>query len=108
MLERAFSKRLVIQAGANEGYLVATKISDNATEKELRMLSALHGIGVILLNIENPTESEMMLPSRSRLEVDWESVNRILLENDDFKNYVDLVSTYYQTGKVRVRDWNKC
>ena len=93
---------------ANEGYLVATKISDNATEKELRMLSALHGIGVILLNIENPTESEMMLPSRSRLEVDWESVNRILLENDDFKNYVDLVSTYYQTGKVRVRDWNKC
>ena len=93
---------------SNEGYLVATKISDNATEKELRMLSALHGIGVILLNIENPTESEMMLPSRTRSEVDWESVNRILQENDDFKNYIDLVSTYYQTGKVRTKDWNKC
>ena len=93
---------------ANEGYLVATKISDNATEKELRMLSALHGIGVILLNVENPTESDMMLPSKSRSEVDWESVNRILQENDDFKNYIDLVSTYYQTGKVRTKDWNKC
>lgn len=93
---------------ANEGYLVATKISDNATEKELRMLSALHGIGVILLNVGNPTESDMMLPSKSRSEVDWESVNRILQENDDFKNYIDLVSTYYQTGKVRTRDWNKC
>ena len=92
---------------ANEGYLVATKISDNATEKELRMLSALHGIGVILLNVENPTESDMILPSKSRSEVDWESVNRILQENDDFKNYIDLVSTYYQTGKVRTRDWNK-
>ena len=92
---------------ANEGYLVATKFSDNATEKELRMLSALHGIGVILLNIENPTESDMILPSRTRPEVDWESVNRILLENDDFKNYIDLVSAYYQTGRVRARDWNK-
>ena len=92
---------------ANEGYLVATKFSDNATEKELRMLSALHGIGVILLNIENPTESDIILPSRTRPEVDWESVNRILLENDDFKNYIDLISTYYQTGRVRARDWNK-
>ena len=36
------------------------------------MLSALHGIGVILLNIENPTESDMILPSRTRPEVDWE------------------------------------
>lgn len=93
---------------ANEGYLVATKISDNATEKELRMLSALHGIGVILLNIENPTESDMILPSKSRPEVDWESVNRILQENDDFKDYIDLVSTYYQTGKIKAGDWNKC
>ncbi|MBP9871677.1 MAG: HrgA protein [Nitrosomonas sp.] len=71
------------------------------------MLSALHGIGVILLNPENPSESEMMLPSRSRPEVDWESINRILTENEDFKEYIDLVSTYYETGRVRLKDWNK-
>ena len=71
------------------------------------MLSALHGIGVILLNPENPSESEMMLPARSRADVDWQSVNRILVENEDFKDYIELVSTYYQTGRVRARDWNK-
>lgn len=92
---------------ANEGYLVATSISDSVTEKELRMLSALHGIGVIVLNIENPSESEMILPARSRPEVDWESTNRILIENDDFKNYIELVSTYYQTGRIRPHDWNR-
>ncbi len=92
---------------ANEGYLVATAITDSATEKELRMLSALHGIGVILLNPENPSESEMMLPARARSEVDWESVNRIVLENEDFRDYIELVSTYYQTGRVRSRDWNR-
>ena len=92
---------------ANEGYLVATSISDNAVEQELRMLSALHGIGVILLNPENPSESEMTLPARARAEVDWQSVNRIVVENPDFKDYIELVSTYYQTGRVRSRDWNK-
>ena len=38
---------------ANEGYLVATSISTSEVEEELRMLSALHGIGVILLIPEN-------------------------------------------------------
>jgi hypothetical protein len=71
------------------------------------MLSALHGIGIILLNPENPSESELMLPSRTRPEVDWQSVNRILVENTDFKEYIELVSTYYQTGRVRTKDWNK-
>ena len=87
--------------------MVATSISDSSVEQELRMLSALHGIGVILLNPQNPSESEMMLPARSRSDVDWQSVNRILVENEDFKDYIELVSTYYQTGRVRARDWNK-
>ena len=87
--------------------MVATSILDSSVEQELRMLSALHGIGVILLNPENPSESEMMLPAKARAEVDWQSVNRILVENADFKDYIELVSTYYQTGRVRSKDWNK-
>ena len=91
---------------ANEGYLVATNIANNI-DQELRMLSALHGIGVILLNPENPSESEIFLPAIARPEIDWQSVNRIVVENDDFKNFVELVSTYYQTGRTRGQDWNK-
>ncbi len=111
-LNRANARKSFFQAvsnssWANEGYLVATSISNSQVEQELRMLSSLHGIGVILLNPENPSESEMMLPSKTRSEVDWQSVNRILVENSDFKDYIELVSTYYQTGRVRARDWNK-
>lgn len=106
-VRKSFFQAVSNSSWANEGYLVATSISDGVTEKELRMLSALHGIGVILLNINNPSESEMILPARSRPEVDWESTNRILIENDDFKNYIDLVATYYQTGRIRPHDWNK-
>ena len=104
---KSFFQAVSNSSWANEGYLVATSISDSSVEQELRMLSALHSIGVILLNPENPSESEMMLPAKSRADVDWQSVNRILVENADFKDYIELVSTYYQTGRVRARDWNK-
>jgi hypothetical protein len=104
---KAFFQAVSNSSWANEGYLVAAAISDNVVEQELRMLSALHGIGVILLDVGNPSESEIFLPAVSRTEVDWQSVNRIVVENDDFKDYIELVSNYYQTGRTRARDWNK-
>ena len=104
-IRKSFFQAVSNSSWANQGYLVTTSIANN-TEKELRMLSELHGIGVILLNPENPSESDRMLPSKSR-EIDWESVNRILTENEDFKNFIELVSMYYQTRILRSRDWNK-
>ena len=106
-VRKSFFQTVSNSSWANESYLVATAISDANVEQELRMLSALHGVGIILLNVENPTESEMMLPSKARAEIDWQSANRILVENPDFKDYIELVSTYYQTGRVRDKDWNK-
>jgi hypothetical protein len=106
-VRKSFFQAVSNSSWANEGYLVATSISDNKVEQELRMLSALHGIGVILLNPENPSESEILLPAKSRPEIDWQSVNRILVENSDFKDYIELVSTYYQTGRIRKKDWNR-
>lgn len=106
-IRKSFFQAVSNSSWANEGYLVATSLSSSRVEQELRMLSALHGIGFILLNPENPSESEILLPARARTDVDWQSVNRILIENEDFKDYIDLVSTYYQTGRIRNRDWNK-
>lgn len=105
-IRSSFFQAVSNSSWANEGYLVTTSVTDNI-EQELRMLSALHGIGVILLNTENLSESEFFLPAKSRPEIDWQSVNRIVVENDDFKDYIELVSTYYQTGRIRNRDWNK-
>lgn len=106
-IRSSFFQAVSNSSWANEGYLVATSISTSEVAEELRMLSALHGIGVILLIPENPTESEILLPARRRLEVDWLSINRILNENSDFKNFIELVSTYYQTGRIRLQDWSR-
>lgn len=91
---------------ANEGYLVATSISNSDVEEELRMLSSLHGIGVILLQPNNPTESEIFLPAKRRQEADWQSINRILSQNSDFKNFIQLVASYYGvSGQVTSTRW---
>jgi len=105
-VRKSFFQAVSNSSWASEGYLVATSISDSRVEQELRMLSALHGIGVILLSIENPSESELILPAMKRAEIDWQSVNRIVEENADFKDFIDSVSNYYQTGSIRARDWD--
>lgn len=105
-IRSSFFQSVSNSSWANEGYLVATSITTSEVEEELRMLSALHGIGVILLNPQNPTESEILLPAVRKTDVDWQSINRIVNENSDFKNFIELVSIYYQTGRIRSQDWN--
>jgi hypothetical protein len=94
---------------ANFGYLVAAQISrkeqDN-TLKELRMLSAAHGIGVIQLKADDPAESLVLIPARERDEIDWDMVNRLAKENKDFLEYVKRVKQFYQTGEVHPADWD--
>lgn len=91
---------------ANLAYLVANEIEGTDTLKELRMLSGLHGIGFIKLDSENPSESQIMIPARERLEIDWNNANRLAEENTDFLNYIKLIRQFYQTGDVRAADWD--
>jgi hypothetical protein len=97
-IRKSFFQAVSNSSWANEGYLVGTSISNSKVEQELRMLSSLHGIEVILLNPENSSESEIILPEKAKQNIDWQSVNRIIVENKNFNNYIELVSTYYQTG----------
>lgn len=91
---------------ANFGYLVAAEIEGPDTLKELRMLFAAHGIGLIKLDAENPAESQVLIPARERDEIDWDMANRLATENRDFLEYVKLVKQFYQTGEARLADWD--
>ena len=90
---------------ANFGYLVAAELIEKAM-KELRMLSSLHGIGFILLNTENPSESQIMIPAKERNDLDWESINRLTEANTDFSNYIEEISDFCLTGKTKKHDWD--
>lgn len=90
---------------ANEGYLVTTAIEGKHTEEELRTLSALHGIGVLLLDAANVENSHILLPAKRKEHADWQSIARIVEQNGDFKTYISQVSNYYQTGSIHGKYW---
>jgi len=92
---------------ANFGYLVASEVEGDDTLKELRMLSSLNGIGLIQLDAENPSESQIMIPAKERSEIDWNTANRLTEENKDFLEYIKLIRQFYQTGEIRPLDWDK-
>lgn len=89
---------------ANYGYLVAAEIQ--GAEKELRILAGLHGIGLIKLDVESPADSQIIIPARERLGVDWNAANRLAEENPDFLECTKLVRQFYQTGEHRPADWD--
>ena len=92
---------------ANVGYLAALDIKDSALE-ELRILSALHGIGFIKLDYETPSESQIIIPARERVDVDWSVASRLADENTDFEEYIRAVQLFCKTeGKsVNMADWD--
>ena len=90
---------------ANFSYLVAQTIDEKAMD-ELRILCGGHNIGLIQLNCENPTESQILIPAIEKKELDWDMIDRITKENPDFKDFVNLITEFYQTGKIKPRDWD--
>jgi len=92
---------------SNYGYLVTAEVEDADTMKELRLLAAAHGIGLIVLDTEDPTEgSEIRIPARERAEVDWDSCNRLAQENADFRDFIRQIRQFHQTGDIKARDWD--
>ena len=103
-VREAFFQTVSNSSWANFGYLVACDIATNSL-RELRMLSALHGIGFIRLDSENPSESEIMIPAKERREIDWDTVDRLTKANKDFKGYVKLIRKFYQFGELDKSDF---
>ncbi|MBZ9658792.1 HrgA protein [Mesorhizobium sp. ESP-6-4] len=85
---------------ANFGYLVAASIEGSETLKELRILYAMHGIGIIRLDEENPTESEILVPARERPDLEWAMCSRLAVENKDFHQFMTRVRQFFQTGDM--------
>lgn len=105
-IRECFFQAVSNSSWANFGYLVAAEIEGQDTLKELRMLFAAHGIGLIKLDADNPADSQVLIPARERDEIDWDMANRLATENRDFLDYVKLVKQFYQTGEARLADWD--
>jgi len=104
-VRQCFFQAVSNSSWAHFGYLVATELGN--VEEELQMLCALHGIGVLLLNTDSLFDSQILIPAREKLAVDWQSVNRVVEENRDFHHFIEQVGIYQQTGKLIKSVWNR-
>ena len=104
-VRETFFQTLSNSSWANFAYLVAAEIADDGAMEELRMLCALHGVGLMELDTAEPTESRILIPARQRLEVDWLSCDRLLKESADFSVFIKRVIVRYQTRDLDGKVW---
>lgn len=88
---------------ANEGYLVAATISEeNEFFDEFRRLNNAFGIGLIKISMDDPSENNILFPSRFNEKIDIESVNILSKINKDFKDFInDIISDYRNLKRLR-------
>jgi hypothetical protein len=105
-LREDFFQTVSNSAWANLAYLAALDFSTASVLQELEMLCGLHGIGLVRLSRENPSESQVVIPAVRKPTVDWQTANRIAAQNADFMEFVKRVLVYLRNGNVGERLWD--
>lgn len=105
LLNRSNVRESYFQAVSNSswasfGYLVAAEIEGAETIREIQMLYGVHGIGLIEVDLESPTESVLRIPARERLSIEWSMCSRLADENKDFSSVMKRLRQFYQTGDL--------
>lgn len=105
LLNRSNVREAYFQAVSNSswasfGYLVAAEIEGPDTLREIQMLYAVHGIGLIEIDMESPTESVLRIPAREKLSIEWSMCSRLADENRDFSTFMKRLRQFYQTGDL--------
>lgn len=85
---------------AHEGYLVALHY-EPGLEDEMRMLNESFGIGFIQLNAEDYTKSVRLFSAKRKEGLDWNMINRLLTQNPDFRQFVEIIESDLASSSVR-------
>lgn len=101
-LRESFFQAVSNSSWAHQGYLVAAEISrDNEFQQELKRLSNSFGIGVIQLDLDNPDDSEVLIPAREKDFIDIETMNRLASINPRFSDFLKGIKTDITSREIR-------
>lgn len=106
-LRESFFQTVSNSSWANEGYLVASEISnDEDFRNELKRLSTSFGIGVIKIDIDDPDSSEVLFPAKFKEYLDWDAINKLTI-NSDFKDFLNRIKTDISSKEIRKEKYDK-
>jgi hypothetical protein len=100
-IRSAFFQTVSNSSWANESYLVAAQISEETDFlDELKRLSAAFGIGIIKLDISEPDYCSIIFPARYKTELDWDTLNKLIEENPDFKEFISDINACITSNRI--------
>jgi uncharacterized protein len=92
---------------AHQGYLVAADIdADDDLLAELERLASSFGIGIIQLQLTDLSESRVVYPARVKSGLDWETINKLCEQNDDFQKFLQSVKIDVNARKVHRAEYD--
>ncbi len=87
---------------AHEGYLVCYSIDESVElMDEVRRLNNSFGIGLIKLDTNEVSQSEVLFAAKESTELDWDTIDRLASGNKDFKKFIETINEDLQLGKVK-------
>ncbi len=106
-LRESFFQTVSNSSWANEGYLVASEISnDEDFRNELKRLSTSFGIGVIKMDIDDPDSSDVLFPAKFKEYLDWDAMNKLTI-NADFKEFLKRIKIDISSKEIRKEKYDK-
>ena len=104
----AFFQAVSNSSWANEGYLVTAEIEQrDDLLSELERLSSSFGIGIIVLDLADIDSSAILYPARERENLDWELMNKLCEQNQDFESFVENVRIDFEGNKIHPSEYDK-
>jgi len=87
---------------AHEGYLVIAKEKNIDKEflQEFNRLSNSYGIGILHLNISEPLQSKILVHSRIKNELDFQTMKKISENNTNFEDFLSNLNDSVSRDKV--------
>ena len=80
---------------ANEGYLVALYVPQDGEFREaLQKLSQSFGIGIILLDAANLSQSEILSPAKYKKQMDYAVMHELADKNSGFAEFLGIIAEY--------------
>jgi hypothetical protein len=107
-LRESYFQAVSNSSWANEGYLVSAVIDQSEDFiSEIKRLSNSFGIGLIQLNVNNPDDSEIIIPARQKDVLDIEMINKIAQINPDFKEFITRIKIDLNSKEIRKEKFDK-
>lgn len=107
-LRESFFQTVSNSTWANEAYLVAASIDEDSNfMAELSRLSTSFGVGVIKLDIEDPDSSIILLQSKKRENLDWQTMQKLSTMNLDFKDFITTIKIDINSKRIHSKEYDE-